>query len=337
LLPRGLRVISLGTKNLLSEQFGLTSRDGTVYTEVNDRGALTADTYFVDYENGLLYLDAAIQNDQVRVSFQHRERQAVSGVKIWYQEGRPVGLVLPRTTQLINGTDEIGGSLRQRISRRGRPETVTDPFPGSTNAKQLSFENVVRGSVVLDGVFTGTPKEIEYRDGHSEFLGLISVTDEQTVEIEASGLDTTVQFALAAGALVWLETGVSFDSSLFTTLVGTVGAVNSAGEYFIDPTDGTVTVYVGLGGTLPGGIQITYLYRDSSFNPDSTFSVDYRRGILYGGSDFVTGGTITYKASDILVGYDVAAPVTSSYDPVTNTVEVKTETLHPQNNLVKTL
>jgi hypothetical protein len=240
---------------------------------------------------------------------------------------------------LINGTDTVGGQLKQRLDRRGRPTFSEDGFTGSTTAKQLSYENIVQGTVKVSGLFADTTveaKEVVYIDGHSEFLGLIAMTAETTQETVATG--STVQFTLNAGALVWLDTGVSFsDSTVFATLVGSVGAVNGTGKYFIEPTTGVVTVWVGPAGTLSGGIEITYLYRDANFNPLNTYSVEYRRGCLYSSTAMQSTGEITYKAADILCRYDVAVPVPSNYDPKSNTIEVRTDTLNPLNSLVKTI
>lgn len=339
LLPRGLKVINLQTKNLLTDEFTLTSRDGTAYSEVTNRDLLAANTYYVDYKHGLLYLNDSIVDDQVRVAFKHRERKEVKPIRIWYRDGTPAGVVLPRTLQLINGSDTIGDSVQERINRRGHPETPTDFFSSSANAKQLAHKNVVQGTVQLNGMFSDTsiePREIQWIDGHSEFLGLTPIIDEETQETAETA--SKVAFTLSAGALVWLETGVSFsDATVFATLVGSVGAVNGTGKYYIAPTTGLVTVWVGPGGVLEGGIKITYLFRDIQFNPTNTFSVDYARGVLYGGSSLLPTGVVTYKAADVLCSYDVAVPVPSVYDGRTNTVEVKTELLNPQNNLVKTI
>lgn len=346
-LPRDKKLINLGFKNILDDSFQITSKNNSTYTEVTTRAAVqsTANSYYVDYPNGLLWLNSETDNDVLRVSFNH-----MHGVKasredydvVYSEDGiTPWGLKIALDKFVsINYTDTVGSGVGKIVDiRTGLYGERATGLSTESKAKALTYNRIVKGTVqVSDDLLNTTekPEEIEYIDGEAEFYGLLEIEDEKTTSITASG--TTADFKLAAGNLWYEDLGVHFsDSTYFGTKVSTLAAVNSAGEYYIDP-DGTVTVYVGSGGTLPSGIEISYYYKNPDFDPGNKYSVDYRRGVLYSHKTLKTGGTITYKAANYKVAYDVARTIDDfKYNKTSNSVDVRTEGLHSVNTLVKVL
>lgn len=347
-VPRGKTLIPLLQKNLVEGSVVLVGETGT-YTEVAARSSLAAaGDYYVDYVNGVVYLYEAITDDNVRLSYKHLTPRKVgkSEFEVIYENSRPWGVrIAKQVLQGYSHTDTIGDSVGSRVNiLTGRTASRTDSLgAANSRSKTLTHDYVIRGSVVVpsnlfDSVTT-TPEEVDFIDGYSEFLGLIEMNSESTTETSVLPSESVATFTLSAGALWHSELGISFsDTTVFGTEVATAAAVNSAGEYHIDRNTGLVTVYVGLGGTLAADIEIRYMYRDPGFDPTNKYSVDYRNGILHSFSALRTGATITYKSAPMKVAYDVALEVDRySYNPASNSVQVRTEGLFESNSLIKVL
>lgn len=348
LLARDKKVIDLGVKNIEDDDFQLSSSNGTSYTQVTSRADLltTSDSYLLDSINGVLWLNAAFDSDTVRATFPHQSGQELDkeSFDVVYGEEsvEPWGIrVAPEAFQAKEATDTVGGSLSKRINPlTGAFEARTASIGSASDAMTLSYDYVVKGSVrVSDDMFDadGDPEEVDFIDGKTEFLGLIPMDKETTVETEEDGTGI-VAFKLAAGALWYEGFDVLFgDTGVFASEQSTAGAVSTTGEYHV-AADGTVTVWVGTGGTLEGGITIYYFYQDPEFEPQNKWSVDYRNGVFYGGSDLTSGETVEYKASSHKVAYNVGREIKRySYDRSTNSVEVRTEGLKQINRLVKVI
>lgn len=344
ILPRDKKLINLGYKNILDDSLQITSKNGNTYVEVGTRALVqsTADSYYIDYPNGLVWLNSEMDDDVVRFSFNHMNGLPVSKdtFEIVYSENgvTPWGVRIPSEYFIaINQTDTIGIGISKIIDvRTGVYSERSSGITSEMNAKTLTYDRVIKGTVAVSDDLLGTtqkPEEIEFIDGQAEFYGLLHIEDEKTTSITATG--TTVEFRLSAGSLWYGDLGVHFsNTTYFGSLQASVAAVNVSGEYYI-AADGMVTVYVGSGGTLPTGIEISYYYKSPSFDSTNKFSVDYRRGILYAAST-LNAGTITYKAANYKVAYDVARSIDSyTYSKNNNSVDIRTEGLHRVNSLVK--
>lgn len=349
ILPRDKTVFSLGFKNLIDESFSLTSSTAVTYTEVETRGEVisTANTYFIDYVNGVMWLNAAFGSDVVRASFTHMSPARVrnENFEVWYDGLRPAGVrIATDAFEATKATDTIGSVLNKRMNvLTGEYARRTNNFVGVGTARQLSYDNIVRDSVIVSDGLLGTtekPEEVTFIDGKTEFLGLMEMNTEITGALTASTGTSYVTFTLAAGALWYSDFEVIFDdASVFATVSGSATAVQSgaAGDYFV-AEDGLVTVNVGLDGTLTSGVGIVYYYQDPNFDPANKFSVDYREGVLYSDTTQISGSTVTYKASSYKVAYNIAQELDLyRYNSGTNSVQVRTEGMRRLNNLVKVL
>lgn len=346
-LPRGETIISLDKNNLIPETLVLSSTGGTIYNEVDIRDDVydaEDEDYYVDYENGVLYLATAIGDDNVKVSFDYQEQLELESEQfhIVYENKRPWGIRINKDALEAVTVEEV---------IEDDPVSIIDPFTGeygtrllivpngSDTKKQLSYDYIIVGTFgaptdLLENELL--PEEVDFIDGITEFYGLTRIEDEETVETAADG-SGVVEFQLAARALWFPDLGVSFgDTNVFSELVATPSLVTSGsnGAYHID-VEGTVYVKVGVGNSLRGGIHMDYGFKDPTFEPANKFSVDYRHGVLYAHSSINQEAEVTYKTASYTVGYDIARQVKSEYQSDANTVQIRTEDLEPINNLVK--
>lgn len=334
-LPYDQQVIKLGVTNIQSGTFNLMN-ELTTFTEVftlTDIYDAADNDYYVDYKNGILHLASSIGDKTVRAAFRwHPEVKLTSRVIPVFVDGKPWGIKIPKDAlQGIEITETVGDAPSNRTDPiTGLYSTRPDVFSGSPTRRVLTYDQIIRGSVsVSSDLFPAKgEKEIKYIDGVSEFLGLLQMRDEKTTAI----IGTIVSFNLAAGGLWYPALGVTFsDTSVFTTKVASVVAVNSLGKYFIDPETGEVTVYTS--GSLEAGIEITYYFRDPDFDPTNKYSVDYRNGILFSYSDMEPTATIRYKAASGRLSYDLVQELPYSLNG--SKVSVSLERLKEMNNLVK--
>lgn len=350
LLPRDLRIIRLGVTNIETDTFVLSSSSGISYVSVSDRTTLssTPNGYMLDSINGILWLNSAFDSDTVRASFSHQSSSSLSsdGFDVVYESDsvRPWGIrVSPDHFQAKTSSDTVGGSLLNRINpitgaQEARSVRVTS---SSLDAMSLSDDYIVKGSLVVGSdLFDRTyvsdvPQELDFVDGRTEFLGLVSMDSESTVSTTLSPLESTVVFNLAAGSLLYRDFPVLFgNTAVFSTDTGS-STPSSIGEYSISES-GSVSVYVGSAGTLPGGIGINYYYQDPEFEPQNKYSVDYKKGVLYGGSDLQTGTVVSYKSSTYKIAYNVAREIDRfQYNSSSNSVDVWAEDLGRINSLIK--
>lgn len=348
-LPRNKKVIKLNVKNIEDDSFMLTSSNATSYVAVSSRTDLltTSNGYLLDAVNGILWLNSEFNADSVRATFAHQNGQQLSSEQfdvVYGEESvRPYGVrIAADAFQAKEATDTVGSALGKRINPiTGVYGARISKVGSATDATTLSYDYVVKGTVrASSDMFSRTyvdedPQEVDFIDGKTEFLGLVAMNTESTTAVTLSASETTASFRLAAGALYYEGFEVLFgNTTVFATDVGSSTPV-ATGQYSIDE-EGQVLVFVGSGGTLEGGISIVYYYEDPEAEARNKFSVDYREGIFYGGSELQAGATVKYKASSHKVAYNVANEIDRySYDSQTNSVSVRTEGLKSINSLVK--
>jgi hypothetical protein len=344
LLPRDKRIVSLAYKNIEDDSFTISTLGGTALNSVASRTLLAAATdYYMDPVNGIIYFYQESDDEQYRVSFAHQnpERLASNGYDIVYDGLKPSGILIkPSYFEARQVTETVSGSMLKRIDPiTGIFGLRANPLSVAANAKALSHDYIVINSVKVSSDFVGSvdaPEEVTYVDGKTEFLGLIPMETEETVETEADA-NGLVQFTLAGGALWYKTYGVLFeDSATFANKVSSAPTIASPeGDYFVSD-GGVVTVKATAG--VPGSYGISYYYRDPNYSPENKFSVDYRRGRIYSHADMASGATIEYKVASYKIRYDIAEEIdTYSYDSTSNTVEIRTEGLRDMNALVKVI
>jgi hypothetical protein len=333
-VPGDKRVIQLPHKNLIAESCTLVV-DGVpwvVHTDSRTSAASTGNC-FVDVVAGVLVLPAALGAVGARLSYDHRTRVLVNDAdyQIVYRRAVPVGVLLsPTAFTAATWSDTVGETLHKRYNLQTNVyEARNDVFVGVSRRQMLSCERIVRGTLTVGAGFLGPsvrPVEVDFIDGASEFLGLVQVADEFTNETAETSPNVVV-FNLAAGSLYDSTFAPSFSNDVvFGTHVANAGLVNGTGKYHVSAS-GVVTVYVGPGGVLPGGIAIGYFYRNPEFVPANKYSVDYLNGVVYSYVPMEPGTVITYKTASYIMSYDVCAPVPFSYRKESNSVQVSTQNL----------
>lgn len=343
LLPRDKKIIYLGHQYINSDSFSIVAPN-TTFTERLAKADLALKTdYYVDYVNGIVQLGAELDATVATAVFEHSTpiKLDKNSYSIWFDGIKPGGIrISPNAFQAKTHTDTIAaGAANEKVINpgTGRYAKRNNPFLLSPTSQTLSYGKIVKNSVrVSDDLLGGTvtPEEVDFINGSSEFLGLIPVENETTVQTVA-GSDN-VQFTLAAGAAAYVDGGVDFSNkTIFANKESVVGGVNVAGDYHVSD-EGVVTVYIGTGNTLPGGIKINYSYRNPSFDPSNKFSIDYHQGHIHSFTSLNNDATVKYKTASYAISYDIAKEMpTYKYSRQTNSVAVRTERLHPVNNLIK--
>ena len=374
ILPKGRKRIKLGVKDVIkgstSTSFELVSTDKTItFTESSSVSSLNSSSpganeilYYLDKVNGMLYLNPAIPDSHtVKCLFEHAQSFSVPkpSVKVITDGVAPVGIRVSKDNlglvSYADGSrtsrdarlDPVSGIYKQRLI-----DFSADPLSGG-KATILTHDYVVKGSVSIDSsILQGQSAgdfpmvEVEYRDGLTEFIGLIPMENEKTVSISADSAGN-VKFKLAAGARIYAPLEISFsDSSVFdasmesTTLADFLAQPDTdIGRYYVDYGSGEVYVKVGIGNKLKAGVGIKYSYYDQEFDSSNLYSVDYMNGVLYTARKQKISSVkknIIYKASAHTVAYDLAAPISEfSFNPSNNSVSVRTEDMSDINRLIK--
>jgi hypothetical protein len=359
---------SLKYGKIVEDSFKIGSDTSLVFTELSTRAEVLAarsagggapDTiqYYLDATNGKLYFDRKIGEVHggpalVKVVYDHVEPKILKDedYKIWVEDGIDLkGLVISpdkleckdcefkiTSTPVYHDIIDINtGSKREMV-----------PLFTSGKAIDLPYDYIVKYSISVDATLFGrssdfpAPTEMEYADGITEFLGLINMDQEATVEMNADGLGI-VQFKLAAGSAWYKPLGIEFlDADVFKVEEGNVDWISDVGDYYV-ADDGVVSVKVGSSAedVLIGGIKYMYSYVDPTHDSANLFSVDYELGILYGSED-IRRGTITigdyeydspvvrFKVARYKAEYDIVRDIDSySYDSGSNIVAINTENI----------
>src|SRR3990167_1263823 len=349
ILERGEDTHYLPYGNIVADSIVITEKtsSGSAYgspiasTEVSFNSGdftLASGQYTVDYQNGIIYLFEEIPNDDVMsVAFRYYPTKTIdnSKFKVVIEDSVPTGILVDRDSFPAKTiTDNIGSNL-QRLTPSGLVSYA--PFNvgniGDNHfvmSRRHPIRNTVNASELFSNTETTPPEEVEYIDGHTEFLGLIKVQSEKTSTIAGPNV---VSFVVRGGANYYGALGISFDDdTVFATEVSGVPA--SQGQWSVNTTTGTVSVHVG-SGSLVAGINYTYYYRDNSFETTNKFSVNYKRGVLHSISTFKSGGSLTYKTGNFFVGYDIATLVEDfSFDKNSSILEIKTENNFDHSNLI---
>ena len=320
----------------------IKAEDGTLYTSVASRNLLAnPGEYYADAKNGILHFFEKMHNSRTYINLKHMHPKDLKDDEydIVYEGVKPVGIIIhPNVIEAREVTDVLFAPLPKVFNMQDFSFSEReDDTPGNNYIMTLSNKRIVKNSVRLSDGFLSNmlkPIEVPYKDGKTEFLGLIRIEKEKTVAIENTA--NKVTFNLAAGSAFYPEYGVVFsDTDTFATEVGSVAAVNSAGKYHISNT-GTVTVYCTT--VLPENKNISYYYRDPDYEPRDKYSIDYLKGRLYAYEAISAGASVTYKVAQYTAEYSIAKEVDDySFDVRTNMLSINTERFEAVNNQCKIL
>lgn len=335
----------------------LASRQEVLDARSAGGGGTNVVQYYLDATNGKLYLDRKIgevygEPALVKVVYDHIEPKELEDedYKIWVEDGIDLKgvIIAPDKLEAKDCSFEITASPTYpniiNINTGGR-RSITPIFT-SGKAVDLPYDYIVRNSISVDATLFSrgsdfpAPTQVEYIDGATEFLGLINMDQESTVETNANALGI-VEFKLAAGSAWYQGLGVEFsDTDVFKVNQPTKSAISAVGDYYIG-SDGVVTVKVGSDAesSLVAGIKYLYSYVDPTFDSENLYSVDYKSGILYGsekiqrgsftvGSEEYSAPVVRFKVARYKAEYDIVRDIDSfSYNPSSNIVAINTENI----------
>lgn len=337
-LPSDVTRIVLDHQDI--DELTLFSSNGTTYTEVATRALVTsAGKYYVNYKEGIIWLYEAFDEDTVRASITGHvilDIQPEDYEVVFSKENKKAIAIRIEANKLsaIEASDIIAAALSPFASIKAGKRTTraTGITPANPRKKALTFSLVIPGSLYVTNLFDNdsTPEEVEYLDGISEFLGLKEVKEELTNETEPSA--GIVSFSVNHSETYYATYGVNFrDKNVFANLKNSLASVVSSGDYYISE-DGLVSVYTG-SDNLEGSIAYSYYYKLPDYYPDNKYSVDYQKGIIYGGSDFKSTGKVHYKAAQYLMEYDaVVYAGIQNIDTQSKTIDVLS---NYNSNLIK--
>jgi len=378
-VPKDTTEILTGCKYIKSLSFfGVTPIEVENISALNPDSA-QLQTY-VDKVGGTLFLNKPVSaNASLNIEHYSPITLENKNYKIWNTNCRPIGIILSdeavsseeKTDFLYSPIAEKQCPQKRLSIKSGNWESRPDPFANSKTVMTLSEDKIIEGSIRLSSSIFGyknhpPPAEQKFIDGFSEFLGLKVMTNEATpsIEADAHGL---VTFRLAAKKAFHSKLGLLFDEPSYKQFFSRVGkefpsvaelkAAAAAGLPTPGPDgtvdynnelhkawhvqdDGYVTVFVGAGNSLPGGINMQYYYRDPSFDRKNKFSADYENGILYLSEelDVSEERSVSYKAVNYIASYSVCKEINEyNYEPSSGVISVRTENMSKINNRVKVL
>jgi len=175
--------------------------------------------------------------------------------------------------------------------------------------------SVIEGSININKPSTATAtddpflEEVTYIDGSSE-LNQIIRREEEIPSLVPVGPSTVATFVTSTPVTTSGNFAIAFeDTTLFATEVAMVGDVNSTGEYFIDRSTNTTTVFTnGVSISSPG--KVFYYSTDPDSIPDGAYSVDYKRGEVHCQRLIPeTGYSLDFNYADYIIRYNIAREV----------------------------
>jgi len=338
-LPTDEKTIQLVDRNIVPDSDQLFV-DGALYTRVGTRGSLGAQTYWINYEKGIIVLYEELGTSTARFSYEHWESKVIpkEKLKIYFENQVPAYIgIAEGDFESRTVVDQIGTTSGKQYSYQDNTWETRPYVQNNDYLQTLSETDIIEGTLkVASNLFVSgnKPIEVSYRDGYREFLGLVEVTDEFTNETAPTM--GVVQFQIAAGALWDPESGISFSNTgTFLNKESLVGDVDSLGDWHISD-GGLVTVYTG-GGNLPAGIKYGYFYRNPNVSSVGRYSVDYKNGFLYSYEELNPGAEIEYESVNYVLAYDVVKPISSKYDRKRNLIAINVDDLTEANSFVKIL
>lgn len=352
IFPKNARVIKLPYSNLVEGSLSFTEKtsSGMAYgtklftteeTFVDGTSELSAvGDYSINYRNGYVYCYQNIQQDNnVTCSFSFYPTKNIEQNQFdIYFEDKPKGIFFNSNNLPTRTYTDYVVSTPSKVSTLnpyGLSVSADDAAMDGDYQFNLSRKGIIKNSLNCYNLFSDTsivPQEVEYIDGYSEFLNLIKVTQETIASFSGAGIKT---FTLFGGEQFYSPLGISFsDTSYFASEKTSSGALSVAGDYYINTSTGTVSVYTSNG--LPGTITCSYYYKGNNHDPTNLYSVNYKKGIIHSLTPWVDGGYVQYKTTNIYIAYSIIELLPKvSLEAKSNILSIKSDGFYNKIDLVK--
>lgn len=209
------------------------------------------------------------------------------------------------------------------------PSKITgEAVASGLNHINLSNLSIVEGSIRFVGADSFNDnenpflEEVPFIDGVSELSTTVK-TEEQLPTLTGASVAT---FSTSVRMNTSSLFNVSFsNTTIFTTEVGSLVAVNAPGEYWIDRTSSIVHVWTG-GETFTDPGKISYYANDPSKIVAGSYSVNYELGTVHTQRPLPAPITINYEYTEYYIRYNIARVVSNedwTLDPSTRTVTIR--------------
>lgn len=273
----------------------------------------TSGDYSVDTERGIVYSYDRTGTSGGTVTYSYQDQVELNETQWDWGDDLPT-----HRSVIIKDS----GWVPNKITSVAVPEGVK-----KINLEHLS---ILEGSVQFTGIdsFSSSEnpfiKEVPFIDGVSELSTVIKTSDKvPTLE----PVSNVASFVTNLPIISSTELAVSFSNAdIFVTAVGTLGAVNSVGKYFVDRSIGTIYVHTD-GVTLTDTGDYSYYVSDPSKVVTGSYSIDYENGEIYLQREVPAASNVkvSYQYSEYYMRYNIARNVRSdhfSVDPSTKRVTI---------------
>lgn len=284
--------------------YGLTFSDTVVFatpqTFINGSLELTtAGDYSVDYDSGKLY------------SYSPTSSTVDTSVSYIYTPYESVDF------QVVNHKGGLANALQINTwvtLEPAEPETI----PTGVNYFNLENLAIAQGTLVFSAASAAFAREVPFINGRDELLGVTQVTEEIS-SLSSGAYPANVSFTLSLPITTTSGFQVSFsDTQIFVTEKGSLAALTSTGDYYVNKTTSTITVRIAQAYTIPG--SVSYYFKDFTFNPAGRYSVNYPTGEIFCYTATSAGITITYQYTDYRVSYPISREVPQEDYEVDDTI-----------------
>ena len=275
-------------------------------------GELLADgDWSIDIEKGIIYSFKRTDTTPGVVTYYYQDQEELSNTQWDWGDDNPVHHSVT-------------------IKNEGWVPNKVTGFLALSGIKKISLRDlaVVEGTLQfipsVAFISSNNPfiQEVPFIDGTSELSTVIKT--EQVIPT-LTPISSVASFTTNVPVIADVKFAVSFTNlDLFTTEVGSLIAVNSAGEYYVDRSTGIISVYTTAAVTDAG--SVSFYTSDPANIPVGAFSVDYKNGEIYLQRALPSDVVISYQYADYFIKYNIARVVPDTdwtLDAVNKTVLIK--------------
>ncbi len=313
-LKKNVKTQILEHKYILPNSLTVTDSD-SLQNEVqylNGYAELTlSGDYSVDYANGVLFSYDSTDTDLLaKISYRYKSYKVLDTID-W---------------EFVN--DGFFNKISILESGFLSIKVTNENLDKDNKYANLKNASILRGSVVFNGTSAGSvfKREVNYIDGTSE-LNAFYKTTEQLGSLQQGIVTYKFRTLIASNNVTFSNTDI------FVTQVFALDNIVAAGQYYIDISNNSLSVYIS-GNTQDAG-SVSYLYHDNNANNSGVYSINYDTGEIFASSNIPNNITVNYLYTHYEVSYNIARFVDSddiSIDKITNTISLNEREILKRNS-----
>jgi len=273
--------------NRVEFQNGLRSPEGEL---------TTAGDWSIDTDRGIIYSYNRVGIDEtITISYKYQSEEILTTEQWDWGDDKPLHQSITIKDDAWVTNSVVGYTVASGIN------TIT-----------LSKLSVVEGTVNINAPDGISPEldpfveEVPFLDGRTELHQVVK-REQEIPSLTPVGPATVASFVTNAPITLDTNFAIAFDNTvLFATEVSSLGAVNATGEYYVDRSSNTITVYTG-GASVSAPGKVIYWSDDPTSVPDGAYSIDYVRGNIFcqrsiPSADYI----IDFEYADYIIRYNLA-------------------------------